>query len=192
MNKITIFEKELTCVKNPDIRLFIVTAIESLPNYFFEIPASSSGKYHPDYALGEGGLVRHTKATIRIALELFRMDEFNFTEVEKDLILASLFVHDGWKSGVPQQDHTLTEHPLLAVSALSENDRVMHTLSDEYLDIIFNNILSHMGQWNKDNRSGVEILPKPKNKMQIFVHLCDYLASRKCIEINFDVKVERN
>lgn len=30
-------------------------------------------------------------------------------------------------------------------------------------------------------------LEKPKTKFQKFIHQCDYLASRKCLEFNFDV-----
>ena len=44
--------------------------IDSLPDYFFEVAAASTGKYHPKYAQGEGGLVRHTKAAVKIAYEL--------------------------------------------------------------------------------------------------------------------------
>ena len=47
-----------------------MTLIELLPNYFFEVPASSTGKYHPEFALGDGGLIRHTKVAVRIAYEL--------------------------------------------------------------------------------------------------------------------------
>ena len=36
-------------------------------------------------------------------------------------------------------------------------------------------------------KSTEEIMPKPKGSMQSFVHLCDYLASRKALEFNFDV-----
>lgn len=39
-------------------------------------------------------------------------------------------------------------------------------------------IASHMGQWNRAFNSNVT-LPKPKSDIQQFVHLCDYLASRK-------------
>lgn len=35
-----------------------------------------------------------------------------------------------------------------------------------------------MGQWNV-NLYSKTILPKPKTATQKFVHLCDYLASRK-------------
>ena len=41
-----------------------------------------------------------------------------------------------------------------------------------------------MGPWTKDYK-GNEVLPKPVNKYQKFVHMCDYLASRKFLNINF-------
>ena len=46
-------------------------------------------------------------------------------------------------------------------------------------------ISSHMGPWNQDF-NGNEVLPKPSNKFQRFVHMCDYLASRKVIDVKFD------
>ena len=41
------------------------------------------------------------------------------------------------------------------------------------------------GQWNKDKRSSC-VLPLPENKYQKLLHLADYLASRKDIEVLFD------
>ena len=46
-------------------------------------------------------------------------------------------------------------------------------------------IASHMGPWTKDY-NGNEVLPPPKTKYQNFVHMCDYLASRKFINLEFD------
>ena len=42
-----------------------------------------------------------------------------------------------------------------------------------------------MGPWNKDY-NGNEVLPVPKTKYENFVHMCDYLASRKYLNIKFD------
>ena len=41
-------------------------------------------------------------------------------------------------------------------------------------------------QWNKDNYTNKEILPKPVTKLQRFVHMCDYLASRKFLDVQFE------
>ncbi len=42
-----------------------------------------------------------------------------------------------------------------------------------------------MGEWNTDY-NGNEVLPLPKNRYQKFVHMCDFLASRKCILVPFE------
>ena len=46
-------------------------------------------------------------------------------------------------------------------------------------------IESHMGEWNTNSYSNV-VLPLPITKHQKFVHMCDYLASRKFINVKFE------
>ena len=57
--------------------------------------------------------------------------------------------------------------------------------SDDEIKFLSDVIASHMGPWTQDY-NGNEVLPYPKSKYQNFVHMCDYLASRKCILIPFD------
>ena len=65
MNKSKYFEREIALIKNEDYRKFIIDYLDNeCPSYFWEIGASSSGKYHPKFSQGEGGLVRHTKAVV--------------------------------------------------------------------------------------------------------------------------------
>ena len=101
MSKSDHLKKELEYINSDRIKKACMEMIELLPDYFFEIPASSTGKYHPDYALGKGGLLRHTKAAVRIAYELLG-DECignKYTSNEKDLMIMALVLHDGLKSG---------------------------------------------------------------------------------------------
>ena len=42
-----------------------------------------------------------------------------------------------------------------------------------------------MGPWNTSQYSDV-VLPIPKAPMEKFVHMCDYLASRRFILLEFD------
>ena len=65
-----VFRKELDYIKDDRIRSSCEIILDMLPDYFYEIPASSTGKYHPDFSLGDGGLVRHVKVAVRIAKEL--------------------------------------------------------------------------------------------------------------------------
>ncbi|HAK43936.1 MAG TPA: hypothetical protein DCM59_16115 [Clostridium sp.] len=193
------FESELHNIKYQPLEIFAEWCLNQLPDYFYEVAASSTGKYHPGYALGEGGLVRHTRAALGIAEELFKNNTIqNFDDLEKDIIRVSLLLHDGVKHGVNSSAHTVASHPLEVVKYLEDRyfEVPEESLPDEVIEImevdiwyqITKCIKSHMGQWNTDYKSGEEILPKPETDIQRFVHLCDYLASRKMLEVNFSVE----
>ena len=186
MNKVEKFSKELDYIKNKIFKADACYLIDGLPDYFFEVPASSTGKYHPEYALGDGGLLRHTKAAVKIAYELLSNPLIGgkYTEEEKELMLIALMLHDGLKSGKEKSKYTKVEHPLLVCQYIKENEHNLG-MSVENMNFICDVIASHMGAWNKDF-DGNEVLPVPKTKYQNFVHMCDYLASRKSILLNFD------
>lgn len=186
MKKEEYFKKELSYIKNKKVIKDLKYLIELLPDYFFEISASSTGKYHPSYALGEHGLIRHTKAAVRIAYELFDDESIcKFSKDEQDLIIMALILHDSFKSGNPQEKYTRADHPLLASHFIMEHQKEL-SLDIESLRKVCSMIESHMGPWNIDYKTKEEILPKPKTAYERFVHMCDYLASRKLIEIEFD------
>ncbi len=184
--KSDVFKKELDYINSNNIREDVTKLLNLLPDYFYDIPASSTGKYHPDYALGKGGLARHTKAAVRIAFELLQNNAIGdiFTSKEKDLILFSILLHDGLKSGLTKDEYTVFEHSLLMVDFINKNSSIL-TLTKEDIDLVTSMISSHMGQWNTNKYSTI-VLPLPTNKYQKFVHMCDYLASRKFIEVKFE------
>lgn len=185
MEKIDYFNREYNYIKDDKIREDLKYLVSNLPDYFFEIEASSTGKYHPKFASGSHGLVRHTKVAVRIAYELMNNTALNnFTNREKDLIILALTLHDGLKCGNPKERYTRVDHPLLASSFIKEHKDKL-SLGDEDIDFAVSVISTHMGNWNTDY-NGNEVLPKPKNKYQRFVHMCDFLASRKVINVEFN------
>lgn len=188
MNKVLLFEKEFSFIKDPKLVIDAKYLVDGLPDYFFEIPASSTGKYHPKYSLGEGGLVRHTKAAVRIAHELLENPLIGdkYTDREKDLAIISLLVHDGLKLGKEKSKYTKVEHPLLSANYVAECAPNL-SMTEEDIEKMRKMISSHMGIWNKDF-DGNEVLPIPHGKLENFVHMCDFLASRKCIQFEFDEK----
>lgn len=193
MNKSEVFDYELSFIKNPKIKEFTVKALEYLPDYFYEVAASSTGKYHPQYALGKGGLVRHTKAAVRIAIELFRCETVtgHYSDDSKDIIISALLLHDGAKHGLNGSNYTITEHPKVIVDMIRNNSDLDNLLDKEVFEVILSGISTHMGQWNTDYKTKKEVLDKPSTGMQKFIHMCDYLASRKSIEFNFDTGVSQ-
>lgn len=180
------FKKEETYLKNKSYIEDYRYLIEHLPDYFFEIEAASTGKYHPSYAQGEGGLLRHTKAAVRIAYELLQDPVIGekYSSKEQDLMLIALTLHDGLKLGKTKNRYTQVEHPVLAANYIKEMKENLH-FTDEEIEFMGKVISSHMGPWNKDF-DGNEVLPIPKTKYENFVHMCDYLASRKCLLLDFD------
>lgn len=182
MDKQNIFKIELSYIIDKDIRDSLNIMIEKIPDYFFTIAASSTGKYHPSYAVGEGGLLRHTKAAIRIAHELFGI--YKFPQHTKDLIIMALLLHDSVKKGEIETKYTLFDHPLIACEFLRKYSSDLK-ISNEDINFVCDCISSHMGRFNTSDYSDV-ILPFPKTPEQKFVHMCDFLASRKVINIKFD------
>lgn len=185
MDKVSYFDKEYYYIKDDKKREDLKYLVSELPDYFFEIPASSTGKYHPEFASTKNGLVKHTKVAIRIAKELLDNPGLNnFKDNEKDIIIMALTLHDGLKKGNPEEKYTRVDHPLLSASFIRERKDKL-SLNDEELDLLTRIISSHMGIWNKDFNDN-EVLPIPKDKYERFVHMCDYLSSKKFINVEFD------
>lgn len=186
MDREELFLDELGYIKDENYQDALLNIINMLPEYWLEEPASSTGKYHPEYALGKGGLLRHSKAAMRIGYELLSNPCIGdkYTSREKDLILMSLLVHDGLKLGIPQEKYTRFDHPILMGKFILDNkDEIGLNLEDA--NFMNDVIKTHMGPWTTDY-DGNEVLEKPKTKYQNFVHMCDFLASRKCILVPFD------
>ena len=186
MEKEELFLDELSYIKDEDLSNSLLKLIELLPDYWFVEAASSTGKYHPEYALGEGGLLRHSKAAMRIGYELLNNPSIGdkYTDREKDLMLMSLLVHDGLKLGLPKEKYTRFDHPILMANYVIEKSNDIG-LSKEDATFMADVIKTHMGPWTTDY-DGNEVLEKPKTKYQNFVHMCDFLASRKCLLVPFD------
>ncbi len=182
-----VFDKELSYIKNSRLKEALKMFIGLLPDYFFSIPAASTGKYHPSFTTGEGGLVRHVKVACRIGYELLNNDSlFNsYTEDEKDLLLMAILLHDGLKEGLVKEKYVRFDHPLLMANFIKENGSKASVTEDE-VNILSSSISSHMGPWNTNMPYSDVVLPLPKTKYEQFVHMCDYISSRKFLDVKFD------
>ena len=177
----------LNTFENNDIKDFAITLLDNLPEYIWSVPASSTGKYHPQYSLGLGGLMRHQIAVVRFLNFFLELEQYRegMTSRKRDLMRVAALIHDGMKSGT-QEDYTKSKytkfnHPILMANVIRSTDG----LDVGEREFIAHCIESHMGQWNVDKNTGVE-LPKPKDEYQKLVHLADYLASRKTLTMDFE------
>ena len=179
----------LTTIVNEDIRDFAKVLVDGLPDYIWHVGASSTGKYHPAYSLGDGGLMRHQIAVVRFLNFFFELEQYNtkFTSREMDLMRVAGLIHDGRKSGeqsdYDRSKYTKFDHPIQMANVVRSYDG--QYLNYDELEFIAHCIESHMGQWNTDRKSSTVLL-KPADEYQNFVHLADYLASRKDLTVAFD------
>jgi uncharacterized protein (DUF3820 family) len=179
----------LATIVNDDIREFATVLVDNLPSYIWEVGASSTGKYHPAYSLGVGGLMRHQIAVVRFLNFFFELEQYSvpFGSRKMDLMRVAGLVHDGRKSGeqvdYERSKYTKFDHPLQMAKVVRSYDGKY--LNHDELEFIAHCIESHMGQWSTDKKNST-VLPKPEDVYQHFVHLADYLASRKDLTMAFD------
>lgn len=186
--KIALFEKEIGYIEIEDIKNFFKTAITLIPDYFFEVPASSSGQFHSVLECGFGGLVYHTRAVAKVANYLINLQQYKnkLTEVERDCVICAALLHDcikhDWENKTGFSVH---QHPILAAEFVKNDSRLDGIINDEIRGIIGDAIASHSGEWTTSKRSKI-VLPSPQTLVQELVHTSDYIASRGDIHILFD------
>ncbi len=185
-DRLKLFEEELDLVKLPNIRRWTEDCLMLAPDYMFEISASDSGFHHPPWALGPGGLVRHTKAVTMLAYMMsgtFYSQSANNQEFSKNdgivsAILSACILHDSCKYGVPFDNRMSNLHPYIPRAYFS---KVTGSLTKEERNYIFTLIESHMGSYENGSWSPISKLTKDtlaSNPAAMIVHTADYLASR--------------
>lgn len=172
-------EEEIELIKDEDLKKFAKYCMEKVPDYFFKVAASSTGKYHPTYTLGEGGLVRHVKAAVKIAECLLSLEQNK--NLNHDVIIFALIFHDCLKHGKEDSGHTEFLHPIMAADFI-DDCYVEYGKRIKVIEDIECCIDSHMGEWTT-NKYTTAKLPKPETDNEKFVHMCDFLASRKFITV---------
>lgn len=200
------FKNELNYIKNDELRTIVAETLDKSPECIVHIPASSSGRYHPSYSLGEGGLMRHIKGAVGIAHCMIETEIFDkivnengdcsklYAEKKNmyaDAVYAALILHDCCKPDNTEKHSTRFDHPLLAANLFKEIAKKYVTQDNMYymknvIPMVHGAIASHMGEWNSAPYAKGIVLPKPKTGVEIFVHMCDYLGSRRFLTFEFD------
>lgn len=201
-------------IKEEKIRdLFLAAVANSCVEKVESAAASSTGKYHPRFAHGEGGLLRHIRAAVHFVERLAISN--GLSSLERDIAIAAAGLHDLCKSGLNwESKYTVFEHPLLVrclidSEHLNGQDAVLWSQICDCID-------SHMGCWNKpterdiekrldeiieafkmtgrsipDNLKSMSIpeiqnalaMPTPKTTLQIVVATADYMAADKQLSL---------
>ena len=187
MDRIKIFESILNQFETKEMLEYCKDMIEKIPSYIFEIPSSTSFKYHNKTQCQPHGQILHILMfgeIMNYILGLEYIQEKYKDSKQRDCLRCTPIFHDAIKCGLTESRYTVHEHPLLA-SDWIKNTRVEHDIDDKTKQYIARLCESHSGQWVSTKRSKV-VLPKPETDDQFLVHLCDYLSSRSNLDMTYN------
>ena len=197
-----VFAYELSLIHDKTIRDFIITCFDKLcPDYFWTCPCSTSGKYHPQVSLGEGGLVRHTKFAVWWGIQLLRALgsslELKDIPTLQDEVIATLLLHDMVKNGKglgpdgrPLESGVTGTHGMTLARRIDNEftDQLSLATSERILD----GICCHMGIWTTNSLCKPNSIIEPTRKaFANLIHLADYCASCKVDDIYATLQEEK-
>ena len=174
------FEREIQLIESVDLQDFVRFYFdEKVGDWFWKSGASSSGKFHPQFTKGEGGLVKHTRAVAWMCEELLKMSSYAYMKSEyKDYARVACLLHDTCKYGTgdTEDKDCYKNHGAIA----AERVRLAWDefgFEGEAPELLLMAIRSHMGQWVEDRND------RPFTNIDRLVHLADYIASRSFWDI---------
>jgi hypothetical protein len=158
---------EIDAIYNEELRDGVIRGfMYGCPDYFWERPSSSTGKYHSVDERGQYGNWLHTK---RVFAEYCNISESwvelgVITPEEKEQGKTAALMHDMMKYGWPSEnnEHTVNNHDLIAAD-VAEN---IARLPPEVVRLIE----THMGPWAEG--------PSPETPAERLLHTADKSASR--------------
>ncbi|WP_312908477.1 HDIG domain-containing metalloprotein [Natronosalvus caseinilyticus] len=157
----------INLIDDGDVRHIVGELTADAPDYFWEVPASTSGFHHPA-CRNERGLWAHTLmlSTVIDRLADSYTGQGRLTEYDIDLAHAAAILHDQRKNGDPlnPSPKSTSDHDLQMAEVVLESD-----LDDAVADAI----ASHMGAWYDG--------PYPSNDLEDLVHTADMVASTASI-----------
>jgi hypothetical protein len=182
--KVAVFQPLLDKFETEQIRLYCTDMIKQIPDYIFDMPSSTSGKYHNKTQCQQHGQIYHILMFAEILnyrLDLKCNKERFKSEEQRDAMRCVPIFHDAIKCGWNGSAYTVHDHPMLAGAWVREA-KVEHDIDDKAKEAIARMCERHSGEWVSSKKSKI-ILPEPENAMEVMIHECDILSSRNNIDM---------
>jgi len=175
--KLRLLGKAVGVIKNEAISKFVCEILQDVPARFWEMPASTTGKYHPACTIRKHGLIVHTKRVLWMAMNLIRGWKL---EEKADIIKASCILHDVDKTGKgyggTYKDYE--NHPVTAGIRIAKKDLDLYEAAE-----IASCVKFHMGPWTPAK------IRKPLTEYtlpELLVYTADYSAAIKELKTQVD------
>lgn len=169
-------QKEIDLIMDLRLKTLIIKTLEKAPEYFWSIPASSTGRHHPKEDNEVSGLIKHTRKAVKIGCEL--CEAFGVEGFKRDVVIASLILHDSVKNGYPTNSGFTVAGHGYQISQLMRDAKIMDNKNSDLREVI-NAAATHMGRWDFP-------FDTPHDAIGLIVHLADYIVSRKCVNIDLE------
>lgn len=180
--KIAVFQPYLAQFETEEMRLYCQDMIKLIPDYIFDIPSSTSGKFHNATQCQRHGQIYHIimfEEILNYLLALKCNQEKFKSPRQRDAMRCVAFFHDAHKTNGTQ--FTVHDHPMIAGAWVRET-LVEHDIDHAAKEAIARMVERHSGEFTSSKRSSV-ILPEPENEMERMIHMCDILSSRSNIDM---------
>jgi hypothetical protein len=178
------FGTELDRIKNPNLQAFAQFCLDKAPLYFWLVPSSSTGKYHPPQSNGRGGLVRHVKAMLVFCETFIRMN--SLTGDDADCARVACLTHDIVKYGPNDTPlpHTTKDHDRQGALFVHQLGQLFNAeraedkrVPDATLRLICGGIAWHAGQWASKQPNSPKRYPTDFTLLEQTVHQADMAAA---------------
>ena len=154
-------------IEDEGLKDFITdTLTNKVPDYFWTLPSSSSGKYHPVDERGMFGLVLHTLRVFKVSNMLCIFSDVKGRD--RDIVLIAAILHDSLKYDVPPGGvHTIQNHKTVACKYLELPDDICSVINATHID---------------------PYIVKELDEKQRVLYYADAIASRDWIDIDITEK----
>ena len=175
-------EPEIDLISDPNIRKFVRYLLKNAPA-FWKAPGSQDAGIHPPDEEFEGGLVKHTKRVVRIAL-LMAVGIDLEGQYEHDCLIAAAILHDISKYLMDQEEELIIFDPMHpytvdrfvhwarqeSMNLGSESDNAVD-IDTQYIELILRLIRCSHGVWSP--------IPEtiPTSELEKVLHQADFIAS---------------
>ena len=177
-------------IEDPELRTLTLRLLASAPTEFYTAPASSSGKYHPQFDLGTGGLARHTAVVAVLGVDALRRYYPRNAEPPRHLVdtmLAAGLLHDRCKNGYPRWGrHTQAEHPQIAAQYIADEASGSVGKPSPLVSAVCHAVRWHYGTWTAGEGHSPLFFANGESTTTVddVDALClaeaDYFGSRRC------------
>jgi hypothetical protein len=158
--------------------------LNSLFPNIWELPTSSTGKYHKKADGRVPSCAEHVYSLLYATTKVMRMFNINKRTSDGDMMLLAVALHDALKYGKHGTlKHTDYNHDRMMGNVIVENDSTLKELfTDEQIQNMELMIRFHSGRWSTDHDNTDEIDFTKFPQYVLFIHMLDMLDTANCLK----------